>query len=285
MQTFGSSSLLGEARRYWQMSLVRGILAIIAGLIIVCWPGQSFVLFFYVFGAFAIVEGCVMAANGFRQMSAAKTSQVGGGAGTYFQSSARPQEGQSYREREAGAGTSYQGVRPQEPAYQRPLSPTGSPAAYQSAASEAGGTLGQGTSVPQGRESYLTKLPYLNKLSRQSAGTQAALGIASIICGILCLILPSFIGALVVYAVAAWAMFRGISGLMHARERGGVHALIGVLAIILSLFLFIDPFGAIRTFLWGVGVFAIIMGVIMVMRGLKEKREEAHPTPPLEPTY
>jgi uncharacterized membrane protein HdeD (DUF308 family) len=80
-------------------------------------------------------------------------------------------------------------------------------------------------------------------------------------------------------------MFRGISGLMHARERGGVHALIGVLAIILSLFLFIDPFGAIRTFLWGVGVFALIMGVILVVRGLKEKREEAHTTPPLEPTY
>lgn len=285
MQTFGSSSLLGEARRYWQMSLVRGVLAIIAGLIIVCWPGQSFVIFFYVFGAFAIVEGCVLAANGFRQMSAAKTSQVGGGAGTHFQSSARPQERQPHQEREAGAGTSYQGVRPQEPAYQRPPSPTGSPAAYQNPAAETSGTPGQATPAYQGRESYLTRLPYLNKMSRQSAGTQAALGIASVICGILSLILPSFIGALVVYAVAAWAMFRGISGLMHARERGGMHAVIGVLAIILSLFLFIDPFGAIRTFLWGVGVFAIIMGVILVVRGLKERREVAHTGPPLEPTY
>lgn len=282
MQTFGSSSLLEEAQRYWKMSLVRGILAILAGLVIVCWPGQSFVLFFYVFGAFAIVEGCIMAANGFRQMSAV---QAGSSTGSYFQGSTRPQGSLSSQEQDTRA--SYQsGVRPQQrPGYQQPLSPTGSPAAYQGAESATRDTLGQETPARQGRESYLTRVPYLGQLSKQSAAAQATLGVASVICGILCLILPTFLGALVVYAVAAWAMFRGISGLMQARERGAAAAMIGVLAIILSLFLFIDPIGAIRTFLWGVGVFAIIMGVILVARGMKENREATHMTSPPEPTY
>jgi len=280
MQTFGSNSLLEEAQRYWKMSLVRGILAIIAGLVIVCWPGQSFVLFFYVFGAFAIVEGCIMAANGLRQMNAVQT---GSGVGTQFQSGARTQENLPYQD----TSTSYQsGVRPQSRAgYQKPLEPTGAPAAYQGSSSAERDALNQEAPARQGRESYLTKVPYLSKLSKQGGATQLTLGIASVICGILCLILPTFIGALVVYAVAAWAMFRGISGLMHARERGGSHALIGVLAIILSLFLFIDPVGAIRTFLWGVGAFAIIMGVILLMRGMKENREMTHMTSPPEPTY
>jgi uncharacterized membrane protein HdeD (DUF308 family) len=70
--------------------------------------------------------------------------------------------------------------------------------------------------------------------------------------------------------------------LMQVRERGWGAGAIGVLAIILSLFLFIDPIGAIRTFLWGVGVFLLIAGVIQVVRGIQHRQQTA---PPLEPTY
>ncbi len=281
MQAFSSDHLLGEARRYWQMSLVRGILAIIAGLIIVLWPRQSFLVFFYVFGAFAIVEGCVMAAHGLKQMSA--SSELSGAAyrgapGT--QSATRTQDSTSSRDSSARTESR---AAPQEP-----LSPTGAPAAYQKTTSTEGDALAEElpayeeTSAPQGKASYLSNVPDLSTLIKHGGITQVGVGVASVVCGILCLVLPSVIGALVVYVVAIWALFRGIGMLMQMRERGWVVGAIGALAIILSLFLFIDPIGAIRTFLWGVGVFLLIAGIVQVVRGIQHSQQTA---PPLEPTY
>jgi uncharacterized membrane protein HdeD (DUF308 family) len=80
-------------------------------------------------------------------------------------------------------------------------------------------------------------------------------------------------------------MFKGIGALMQVHQRGWAMALIGIVAIIMSLFLFIDPFGAIRTFLWGIGVFAIILGVILVARGLKQNASMRRAAPPPEPSY
>jgi len=281
MQAFSSDHLLGEAQRYWQMSLVRGILAILAGLIIVCWPRQSFLVFFYVFGVFAIVEGCVMAAHGLKQMSA--SSELSGAA---YQGSPGTQRATRTQDNTSSRGSSARTESRAAP--QEPLSPTGTPAAYQKATSAEGDALAgeapayEEISARQEKAPHLSNMPYLSTLIKQGGITQVAIGLASVVCGILCLILPGFVGALVVYVVAAWAMFRGIGMLMQVRERGWGAGAIGVLAIILSLFLFIDPIGAIRTFLWGVGVFLLIAGVIQVVRGIQHRQQTA---PPLEPTY
>jgi uncharacterized membrane protein HdeD (DUF308 family) len=281
MQAFSSDHLLGEAQRYWQMSLVRGILAILAGLIIVCWPRQSFLVFFYVFGVFAIVEGCVMAAHGLKQMSV--SSELSGAAHRGLpgaQGATRTQDRTSSRKSSARAQN--------QTASQEDLSPTGAPAAYQKTTSTEGDALAEEppayeeTSAPQGKASHLSNMPYLSTLIKHGGITQVGVGVASVVCGILCLILPGFVGALVVYVVAIWALFRGIGMLMQVRERGWAAGAIGVLAIILSLFLFIDPIGAIRTFLWGVGVFLLIAGIVQVVRGIQHSQQTA---PPLEPTY
>jgi uncharacterized membrane protein HdeD (DUF308 family) len=110
-------------------------------------------------------------------------------------------------------------------------------------------------------------------------------GVLTIICGILALILPNIVAVLAIYVVAAWAMFKGIGALMQVHQRGWAMALIGILAIIMSLFLFIDPFGAIRTFMWGVGVFAIIMGVILIARGIQHNAAAHRAASPPEPSY
>jgi uncharacterized membrane protein HdeD (DUF308 family) len=109
-------------------------------------------------------------------------------------------------------------------------------------------------------------------------------GILSIICGILCLILPAFAAVLAVYAIAAWAIFKGIGAFMQMGQRGWVMGVIGVLALIMGLILFFNPIGAIRAFLWGVGLLALIMGILLVVRGLQHNAA-THAAPPPEPSY
>ncbi len=60
---------------------------------------------------------------------------------------------------------------------------------------------------------------------------------------------------------------------------------IGVLAILLALVLFIDPIGVIRSFLWIVGLYALIMGVILVVRSLSSKSMATSAEHPVEPDY
>lgn len=321
MQTMFSSHLLEEARRYWRMSMVRGIVSIIFGLLAIFWPHLTYSLFFYIFGGFAIVEGLLLIMNGasqrgmgqmgsasyqrgrtYQPYQGSQTSQRGvppqpgapyrpGAAppeSTAYQTGMPPQEGARYQPPQEG--TRYQtGVPPQEGAayqagfprqegagYQAGMPPQGG-AGYQSSA---GATFGE-------QAPYRGSAPFQALTSKVGLGSvsQTTVGILSVICGILAFVLPGVIGVLVIYAIAAWAMFRGIGALMESAERGWVMGVIGILAIILSLFLFIDPFGAIRTFLWGIGVFALIMGILQVIRALRQNAASTRPTRPMEPSY
>jgi uncharacterized membrane protein HdeD (DUF308 family) len=128
-------------------------------------------------------------------------------------------------------------------------------------------------------------MPFSQSLIGAGSTTQIVTGVLSVICGIICLVLPVAVGALVIFAVAAWAMFRGICLLLQAPERGWVTGLVGVLALILCLFLFIDPIGAIRGFLWGVGAFLLIAGVLTVARSIQQNLASAHAHTATEPTY
>jgi uncharacterized membrane protein HdeD (DUF308 family) len=109
-------------------------------------------------------------------------------------------------------------------------------------------------------------------------------GLLSIICGILALILPSVVGALALYAVAAWALFKGFGALMQTGTRGPVLGVIGVLGLIIGLIVLFKPIVVIHSLLWIVGVFAVIMGVMLVMRGLAHKTM-SRMTRPMEPNY
>lgn len=109
-------------------------------------------------------------------------------------------------------------------------------------------------------------------------------GFLSIICGILALILPRTIGALALYAVAAWAAFKGIGALMQTGTRGWVLGVIGVLGIILALIVLFNPLAIIHSLLWIVGVFSLIMGIMLVLRGLRYNAKTRE-TRPMEPSY
>ena len=242
MQKLGTETL-EIAQRYWRMSVVRGIVLIIFGLLAIFWPHLTFKLFFILFGIFAIIEGIVLVINAFAQR---KSYQDGA---TYqrnaYSQSSEPARGRAY--------------------YQQSEQVRGAPTYRRSEAGQGGAA-------------------YSASPAQKSWTTQLIEGILSIICGILCLILPAFAAVLAIYAVAAWAIFKGIGAFMQMGQRGWVMGLIGILAIIMGLILFFNPIGAIRTFLWGVGLLALIMGILLVVRGLQHNAA-THAEHPPEPSY
>jgi hypothetical protein len=257
------------------MSFVRGIIAIVFGLMAIFWPHLTFSLFFYIFGVFAIVEGCLLIINGFAQSSASsRRIDAGPPAGSTYQ--------QTYQSSQTTSGTPYQGTTGPA-AYQSPGGRTeaapGTPPAEETARHHGFADFGH-----VGRFGNLSQF-YGARAHHANPKTLVVIGAISVICGILCLILPGVVGALAIYAVAAWALFEGIGAFMQVRNRGWVMGLIGVLAIILALVLFFNPLGAIRSFLWVVGVFSLIMGISLIVRGIAHNAGTAHKERPLEPGY
>ncbi len=167
-------------------------------------------------------------------------------------------------------------------------------ASYQRSAPYQGSEPAQGRAYYQqsepGQGAYQRSEPaqggvvYKTPSAQKSWTTLLVEGILSIICGVLCLILPAFAAVLAVYAIAAWAIFKGIGAFMQMGQRGWVMGVIGVLALIMGLILFFNPIGAIRAFLWGVGLLALIMGILLVVRGLQHNAA-THAAPPPEPSY
>ncbi len=262
MQTFGSETM-NVARRYWGMELVRGIACIIFGLVAIFWPHFTFSLFIVAFGIFAIVEGVILCINGFSQSSGARMG-AGAGAGRSTPGS----EGETYRSTLGAEGSGYRGTTTGESGTARTTSTGGT----------ARTGVGSGTGI------------YQRVTGRQSTNWGSLLieGFLSIAVGVLCLVMPGFVGRLALYAVAAWAVFKGIGFFMQSKRRGWVMWVIGALAIILALYMFISPLSIVRTLLWLIGVFALIMGVLLVLRAVQHNTaasRERETRRPLEPTY
>ena len=231
------------ARRYWGMSLVRGIIAIVFGLLAIFWPHLTFKLFMVAFGIFAIVEGVILLVNAFTQRTVYTPAN-------------------SYARRvDPGA---------------RENAPYTTPAENEARAQYAYGAQAQ----PQDRRNVTGFTTH-----KANRGTLILEGVLTIICGILALILPNTIGALALYAVAAWAAFKGIGALMQIGTRGWVLGVIGVLGVILALIVLFNPLAIIHSLLWIIGVFSLIMGLMLVGRALTNRSATAQPTRPIEPSY
>ena len=96
-------------------------------------------------------------------------------------------------------------------------------------------------------------------------------GIASIVAGVLCLILPRANNRLLLYIVAAWLLLKGISFLLQIRQRGLLIGLVGLLAILAGLYIFLTPNLGVRLVLLLIGIFALIMGIVLILRGWRAR--------------
>ena len=96
-------------------------------------------------------------------------------------------------------------------------------------------------------------------------------GIISIVCGALCLLLPRTNRWLLFYVVAVWLVLKGTSFIMQTRVRGWITGLIGVVALLMGLYLFINPSHGFRNLFQLLGFFALVMGVLLIVRGWRAR--------------
>lgn len=244
------SAPLQIARRYWGMSLVRGVIAIIFGLLAIFWPHLTFALFMIVFGIFAIVEGVILFGSAFTQRTIQTPTT------TYA------------RRVDPAAHTSEQHA-PGEAATREQYG-------YGGARGDVQGDVRSQPQAQRDTANYVT-----HKANRLTLMIE---GVLSVICGILALVLPGVIGALALYAVAAWALIKGLGSLAQTGTRGWVLGVIGVLGVILFLVVLIRPLAVIHSLLWIIGVYSLIMGILLVIRGLRYNAT-AREARPIEPSY
>jgi uncharacterized membrane protein HdeD (DUF308 family) len=57
------------SRNYWLVLLVRGILAILFGIVALVWPGWTILALIYVFGAYALIDGVMALVNAIQDRS------------------------------------------------------------------------------------------------------------------------------------------------------------------------------------------------------------------------
>jgi len=132
---------------------------------------------------------------------------------------------------------------------------------------------------------YLRKAPDLGDYSQPDLppgewGMILGEGVLSILAGLFCLFVPTLSARLSLYVVATWTLFAGIGALIHSPSRGWLPGIAGVLAIVISLFLFFEPLRSVQAILWLLGVCALIAGVLMIVQGwlnrpLQERPGEA----------
>lgn len=104
--------------------------------------------------------------------------------------------------------------------------------------------------------------------SRQTLFLEGAI---SVVCGLLVLLLPRTNNWLLFYVIAAWLVLKGVSLLMQMRARGWITSLIGIVALLMGLYLFINPVNGFHNLFRLLGFFALFMGVLLIVRGWRAR--------------
>ncbi|QVJ01351.1 HdeD family acid-resistance protein [Nocardiopsis eucommiae] len=61
-----TGNILGDLSRHWWVLVVRGVVAVVFGLVALVWPGASLLALAIIFGAFALVDGVALAFTAYR---------------------------------------------------------------------------------------------------------------------------------------------------------------------------------------------------------------------------
>lgn len=102
-------------------------------------------------------------------------------------------------------------------------------------------------------------------------------GGVGVIAGLLCIILPHTPNRALLFIIAAWLVIKGIGFLLQAAVRGWLTGVAGVLAIAAGIYLFIEPKSAFRNILLVIGIYALIMGFILLIRSWRAKVAQTTP--------
>jgi uncharacterized membrane protein HdeD (DUF308 family) len=103
------------------------------------------------------------------------------------------------------------------------------------------------------------------------------IGLAGIVAGVLTFMYPGLTALILLYFIAAWHVVRGIFEIVVAlrlrNEIEGEGWLIagGVLSVLFGLLLYVRPGAGALALLWMIGMFALLLGVILIALGFKLK--------------
>ncbi|MFE1166479.1 HdeD family acid-resistance protein [Nocardiopsis sp. NPDC058789] len=67
-----TGNILGDLSRHWWVLVVRGVVAVVFGLVALVWPGASLLALAIIFGAFALVDGVALAFTAYRAAPGAR---------------------------------------------------------------------------------------------------------------------------------------------------------------------------------------------------------------------
>jgi uncharacterized membrane protein HdeD (DUF308 family) len=102
-------------------------------------------------------------------------------------------------------------------------------------------------------------------------------GVAGVAVGIVTFVSPGLTGLALLYLIAAWAIVRGVFEIIaaiHLRrelENEWLLALSGLLSVGLGVLLIVAPGAGALALLWWIGGFAIVVGIIMIVLGVRLK--------------
>ena len=109
-------------------------------------------------------------------------------------------------------------------------------------------------------------------------------GLISIVAGVIALIRPDLATLVLLYVIAAWAVFTGILEIVaairlrHEITNEWVLALGGVLSVALGLLLFFQPVAGSLAIIWTIAAYAIIFGILLVVLGFRLRNWKAPDT-------
>jgi uncharacterized membrane protein HdeD (DUF308 family) len=100
-------------------------------------------------------------------------------------------------------------------------------------------------------------------------------GLAGIVVGVLTFVWPAITALVLLYLIAAWALVTGVleiaaavSGLLPVVAEWTL-ALAGIISILLGVLLAILPGVGLLSLVWVIGVYAIVYGVILIIRAFQ----------------
>jgi uncharacterized membrane protein HdeD (DUF308 family) len=99
------------------------------------------------------------------------------------------------------------------------------------------------------------------------------IGIVGIVVGVLSFIHPGNVALLIFYLVAAWLIIAGLFGVISAILRASgtewLSIIGGVLSVIVGIIFFLHPTSSILSIVWLLGVFALVYGIIQIIRAIQ----------------
>ena len=101
------------------------------------------------------------------------------------------------------------------------------------------------------------------------------IGIVGIVVGVISFIHPGNVALLIFYLVALWLIIAGLFGviasLLRASGTEWLSIIGGILSIIVGIVFFLHPTSSILSIVWLLGVFALIYGIIQIIKSFQVK--------------